>query len=600
MKKITLFLSFMLLSLTALAQAPGCAANPFPVDADATTLPGTITFTWDEVEGASGYDFYAGDSPDTLELLDTFFTNTTGEDLALQAYNTTIYWQIIAYNDDGEAVGCDVWSFTTIASPGYCLTSPYDQYPLTAFTPETCDGVTENSITTIAYAGEYSVVNVVADQPYVFKSGLTDFITISTDDGETAEIYGVTPLSWTSTVTGTVRFYSHVDDQCGTEDENRTRSIICGTTSADVLDYYGLQYPGSATIVQDESVTVYGQVYEAGLTNVEPGYSGQGEGVQAWVGISTVDTDPATWSTSAWSIASHDAGFIGNNDQYMAQIGAGLEPGTYYFATRFRLNDGAYVYGGFNDDDPANTYGQIWNGTSQTSGVLTITPAPAPANDECIDAIALEVGNSFETGAITATNLNATEDDLEPTCQDDYEKNVWFTVVVPESGDLTIETSEVSSSLLSDSIISVYSGTCDALTPVDCNDDNEDDWDTLMSKVDLSGRTPGETLYISVWIYGGGDSGQFRVSAYDVNLSVGNSQTTKLSYFPNPVQDILNFSTTANDISNVQVFNILGQQVATKSGAAIKEINMSALAAGTYIVKVTANNEVKTIKVIKS
>jgi hypothetical protein len=53
-------------------------------------------------------------------------------------------------------------------------------------------------------------------------------------------------------------------------------------------------------------------------------------------------------------------------------------------------------------------------------------------------------------------------------------------------------------------------------------------------------------------------------------------------------------------ISNVAVYNLLGQEVMTKSANDNQsQIDMSNIATGTYLVKVTADNQVKTIKIIK-
>ena len=69
--------------------------------------------------------------------------------------------------------------------------------------------------------------------------------------------------------------------------------------------------------------------------------------------------------------------------------------------------------------------------------------------------------------------------------------------------------------------------------------------------------------------------------------------------YPNPVKDVLNVSFTQN-ISNVAVYNLLGQQVLVMNMNANKgQIDMSSLASGTYLVKVNTENSVKTIKVIK-
>ncbi|WP_394759292.1 T9SS type A sorting domain-containing protein, partial [Flavobacterium sp.] len=67
----------------------------------------------------------------------------------------------------------------------------------------------------------------------------------------------------------------------------------------------------------------------------------------------------------------------------------------------------------------------------------------------------------------------------------------------------------------------------------------------------------------------------------------------------NPVKDVLNLSYT-KEISNVSVHNLLGQEVMTKTiNATQSKIDMSNLANGTYLVKVTVDGLVKTLKVVK-
>lgn len=83
------------------------------------------------------------------------------------------------------------------------------------------------------------------------------------------------------------------------------------------------------------------------------------------------------------------------------------------------------------------------------------------------------------------------------------------------------------------------------------------------------------------------------------SLATGQFDVSKFNYYPNPVKDILNIS-YIKDISAVSVYNLLGQEVLVKSiNNKNALINMSALPSGTYMVKVTADNLVKTVKVIK-
>jgi Secretion system C-terminal sorting domain len=72
-----------------------------------------------------------------------------------------------------------------------------------------------------------------------------------------------------------------------------------------------------------------------------------------------------------------------------------------------------------------------------------------------------------------------------------------------------------------------------------------------------------------------------------------------LRTYPNPVNAILNIEYTS-DLSNVSVYNLLGQQVLTKKVTTTStQIDLSSLNAGTYLVKVEAGSVSKTLKVFK-
>ena len=71
------------------------------------------------------------------------------------------------------------------------------------------------------------------------------------------------------------------------------------------------------------------------------------------------------------------------------------------------------------------------------------------------------------------------------------------------------------------------------------------------------------------------------------------------SYYPNPVKNTLNLSFN-QEISNVEIYNLLGQKVNANSvGANQGQVDMSNLSNGVYLVKVFSNNQSKTIRVIK-
>jgi len=241
-----------------------------------------------------------------------------------------------------------------------------------------------------------------------------------------------------------------------------------------------------------------------------------------------------------------------------------------------------------------------------TSPVLNQIACP-PANDECASAITLTAGGVFDDFVIETTNVGATvnPDDHDPTTVastcDTYNffvngKDVWYTVLAPASGTLTIETASNEDEALTDTALYAYTGACSDLTYIKCSSDIGGG--NNFSKVVLTDLTPGEVITARVWGYSGA-SGAFKISAYDASLANVKFDNEMFKAYPNPVKDLLNLSYTQN-ISNVEIFNMLGQQVFAKTVNATQgQVDMSNLAAGTYLVKVATDNQVKTIKVIK-
>ncbi|HSD13705.1 MAG TPA: T9SS type A sorting domain-containing protein [Flavobacterium sp.] len=227
---------------------------------------------------------------------------------------------------------------------------------------------------------------------------------------------------------------------------------------------------------------------------------------------------------------------------------------------------------------------------------FTTLPTP-PVNDNCNNAVALINGGVFNTNAVVGTNFAATNSNPPaPGCASYSGGDVWYSITIPASGNLTVETNS-NGSALTDTGMAVYSGSCGGLTLVSCDDDSSDDG--YFSKITLTGRTPGEVLYVNVWEYGGDVSGTFKISAYDASLSANSFDATSFKAYPNPVKDILNLS-YSSEISSVEVYNMLGQKVMVKTlNVAQGQIDMSNLNSGNYIVKVTADGLTKSIKVVK-
>ena len=140
-------------------------------------------------------------------------------------------------------------------------------------------------------------------------------------------------------------------------------------TMANVVDWANIQWPGTANICEGQSLNIYGQVYEAGLTNPV----GQAAGITVSYAVSATNTNPATWPSSSWTTANYNplSSTNPNNDEYSGTL-SGLTAGTYYYAFSYTYN-GCTVYGGYNANG-----GGFWDGTTNVNGVVTVSANTTP------------------------------------------------------------------------------------------------------------------------------------------------------------------------------------------------------------------------------
>ncbi len=176
---------------------------------------------------------------------------------------------------------------------------------------------------------------------------------------------------------------------------------------------------------------------------------------------------------------------------------------------------------------------------TSTSVWVNATVNTKAINDECSAPIAITPGATFTTNPVTATTVGATSTSdatATHTCQTTGYNETWYSVVVPASGNLTIETQSATGSAVSDTVLGVYTGSCGSLTQVGCDDDSSSDGN--FSLVPLTGQTPGATLLIGVWNYSSSSSGQFRIAAYDASLSTSDLSVVKknVKVYPKSIQ----------------------------------------------------------------
>nr|WP_294860159.1 T9SS type A sorting domain-containing protein [uncultured Fluviicola sp.] len=224
-------------------------------------------------------------------------------------------------------------------------------------------------------------------------------------------------------------------------------------------------------------------------------------------GILTVDMNTGVILDSGLAFYSGTCGSLtliecddddsGNGNMSMIN-GTGLTPGSTVFIR-------VWEYGGDN------------NGTFS---ICASSPVPMTNDDPCT-AISLPVNASCSYIGATSVGATNTAGVTAPGCASYSGEDVWFTAVVPATGSIMVNTN---SGTMTDSGMAFYTGTCGSLTLLECDDD--DSPNGAMSMISRGGLTPGSTVYIRMWDYGGG-SGTFSICAVAgaVSNSCGSAAT---------------------------------------------------------------------------
>lgn len=266
-------------------------------------------------------------------------------------------------------------------------------------------------------------------------------------------------------------------------------------------------------------------------------------------------------------------------------VASGLLPQTVYYL-HVRSNCGSGNYG-------------AWSTIS-----FTTLPTP-PANDNLCNATALTLGTP--TG-ITNTLAGATVQTSEPvgSCFNvGVNGSVWFSFVAPSSGTVEVTTDFAGGTLGNGNTeIAVYAATgvtCADLstlgTQLGCDQDGGTTVN-LSSVLSLSGLVSNATYYIQVDRFGNVAPGTFGIKVSEV-LSSNTFNATEFVAYPNPVKDILNLS-YETPISNLKVTNLLGQEVLNMNVNTNEvKLDISFLTSGTYIMNITIDKIIHTIKLIK-
>ncbi|WP_282031629.1 T9SS-dependent choice-of-anchor J family protein [Winogradskyella eximia] len=129
---------------------------------------------------------------------------------------------------------------------------------------------------------------------------------------------------------------------------------------------------------------------------------------------------------------------------------------------------------------------------------------------------------------------------------------------------------------------------------------------------DIAGVEPGETItglavnttyFWSIDVVNCFGSNPGPVWSFTTDSTLGieeNILNNSFSVYPNPTSNVLNIK-SSQDIDNVIIYNLLGQNVAsfTKHEITDSSIDMSELSKGLYLVKITSGDKTQTLRVTK-
>ncbi|WP_159800371.1 fibronectin type III domain-containing protein [Flavobacterium sp. MK4S-17] len=240
---------------------------------DITSNSATFSYTSPANPPTVGYQFQAtlANTPPSDNIPAVANTINTYGTVSGLAPNTTYYSWVRSVCITGAGLWVAGPSFTTIpAATTGCNGAVNGLWPLDTFT-SACSGTNE-VITTSAFTGQFTNINIADVKTYTFTSSVaTDYITITNEDGTETYAAGPTPLTWFSDSTsGIARFYLNSNSSCAVNSVQRTKSISCVTPVCDGVTSHAINNitSNSATLSWSQLSSIY--QYYVGTENVAP------------------------------------------------------------------------------------------------------------------------------------------------------------------------------------------------------------------------------------------------------------------------------------------------------------------------------------------
>lgn len=467
----------------------------------------------------------------------------------------------IYYNDDIDASD---WNY------GFCFDSP-------TITSSACPAPTNLAVANITADG--------ADLSWDAITGITGFEYVLDQSPDNPLDPGTATTDLTYVASGldaSSIYYFHLRTDCGSSySEWRVIEI---TTGAEVP---GNDSCATATAIPSlpysDSLDASAATNNDGIINVCTGmndgvwYSFEGTGGDVNIEL----TDVLDWDPELGVYAGTCGAFtcVDQVDNGGGGVGESLVVPATAVGTTYYINVGHYS--GFGDS-PEGIF----------TIIVTEAVPPTPiVNDACATATAITTFPFNES--LDATGATNNDGIITAGCASDMNDGAWYTFE-GNGGSVTIEISSVDGW---DPQVDLYTGSCGTFT---CQASADAGGNSAGETLTLDMTAVGTTYYINVGQYDTVDQpeGPFAITVSSV-LASKSFNGANFKAYPNPVQNVLNLSYD-NTIDNVSVYNLLGQQVFAQSvNAKNAQIDLSGLNQGSYIVKLTSNNEVQTMKIIK-
>lgn len=248
-------------------------------------------------------------------------------------------------------------------------------------------------------------------------------------------------------------------------------------------------------------------------------------------------------------------------------------------------------------------YSNGGNTSNCMDSIWSFQTAPIPINDLCADAEELMVDT--DCVPVLFSNLGSTNSGQAPLPQCKVmESDVWFKVMMPASGDLSIKTSMDSSTNwgLFDVDMEVYSGGCSSgLTDIACGGDIDPNppfpaFPNLHVQLDITDPAlANQMVFVRVW-GAFGEQGTFNICAYEPEPA--NCNPCDTFNFPNdPFMGDTTFIACDSIISQMQILNapMDTSNVTYQSGISITlEPGFQVQASATFLAHIAPCNNFRT------